>query len=178
MFMENKKINIIGQYNRYNIKKANKEKKDKNNLCNVLKIFIKNKKTQIEELNKLYLTEPQLLNETQKIIKRELQKKRNSYRQQDIKKNILNETTLITTEQIIEKLVASKLCCFYCRQTIWLIYDNYRDPYQWTLDRMDNNTGHNYNNVLISCLGCNLKRGTMKKEDFEFAKNLKVIKCD
>ena len=178
MFMENKKINIVGQYNRYNIKKANKEKKEKNNLCNDLKIFLKNKKTQIEELNKLYLVDTLPLNETQKVITRELQKKRNSYRQQDIKKNILNEKSLITTEQIIEKLVVSKLCCFYCSQNIWLIYDNYRDPYQWTLDRIDNSTGHNYNNVLISCLDCNLKRRTMKKEDYEFAKNLKVIKSD
>ena len=28
----------------------------------------------------------------------------------------------------------------------------------WTLDRIDNNIGHNRDNVVISCLACNLQK--------------------
>ena len=107
---------------------------------------------------------------------REIEKKRNSYKNQDIKKNILDDTNIIKTEELIEKLVISKLICVYCKEDIKLVYEDYRDNKQWSLDRIDNSIGHNKDNVVISCLGCNLKRRTMKKEDFEYSKNLKVIK--
>ena len=47
---------------------------------------------------------------------------------------------------------------------------------QWTLDRIDNNLGHNSDNVLISCLECNLKRRRMNMERFQFSKDCTNIK--
>ena len=49
-----------------------------------------------------------------------------------------------------------------------LIYENVREPKQWTLDRIDNSIGHNTENVVISCLSCNLKRRTMDDKKFKF----------
>ena len=53
-----------------------------------------------------------------------------------------------------------------------------RDPKQWTLDRIDNTMGHNTNNVLISCLACNLKRRNRTVEKFLFTKQLTIIKAE
>ena len=47
---------------------------------------------------------------------------------------------------------------------------------QWTLDRLDNDQGHNRDNVVICCLECNLKKGTMDDEKFRFAKQMRIIK--
>ena len=176
MFMEDKIIKIEGQHNRYNIKKANKERKEKNKLNSSLKILLNKKNLQIEHLNNLFLIDSLNLNFLQKNILREIEKKRNSYKNQDIKKNILDDTNIIKTEELIEKLVISKLICVYCKEDIKLVYEDYRDNKQWSLDRIDNSIGHNKDNVVISCLGCNLKRRTMKKDDFEYSTNLKVIK--
>jgi hypothetical protein len=49
---------------------------------------------------------------------------------------------------------------------------------QWSLDRVDNNIGHNSGNVVISCLECNLKRRRTNKDAFMFTKNMVIIKED
>ena len=51
-----------------------------------------------------------------------------------------------------------------------------REKEQWTLDRIDNNIGHTKDNVVISCLSCNIKRGVMDDAKFKFTKQLKIIK--
>jgi hypothetical protein len=45
---------------------------------------------------------------------------------------------------------------------------------QWTLDRIDNNFGHNIGNLVISCLKCNLKRRRINKNSFMITKNMVV----
>jgi hypothetical protein len=47
---------------------------------------------------------------------------------------------------------------------------------QWTLERIDNDLGHNKNNVEIACLNCNLRRRTMYHERYLFTKELNIIK--
>ena len=47
---------------------------------------------------------------------------------------------------------------------------------QWTLDRIDNERPHTKDNILISCLECNLKRRRMDKDKFEFTKKLNIVK--
>ena len=56
------------------------------------------------------------------------------------------------------------------------MYENVREKKQWTLDRMDNDEGHNKNNVVICCLECNIKRGTLDDKKFKFAKQMRIIK--
>ena len=59
---------------------------------------------------------------------------------------------------------------------MYLIYENVRQMNQWTLDRIDNNFGHNKNNLVISCLECNLKRRNIDKDKFLFTKRLNIKK--
>ena len=47
---------------------------------------------------------------------------------------------------------------------------------QWTLDRLDNSVAHTTENVVISCLKCNLKKGCKTEEDFVFTKQLSITK--
>ena len=47
---------------------------------------------------------------------------------------------------------------------------------QWTLDRLDNSIAHTTDNVVISCLNCNLKKGRKNEEDFTFTKQLTITK--
>ena len=109
-------------------------------------------------------------------VKKELERKIKSYRAQDIKKDKLNEEKLIKIDECIDKLVLSKMKCYYCNENLLLVYENVREPKQWTLDRIDNNKGHITENVVISCLDCNLKRRTMDDKKFKFSKQMKIIK--
>ena len=56
---------------------------------------------------------------------KEIKKKINGYKSQDKKKFIhddYNNINLISFDDIIEKLVASKLSCYYCSKKIFVIY--------------------------------------------------------
>tara|TARA_B100000963_G_C22604675_1_gene661901 strand:- start:519 stop:1040 length:522 start_codon:yes stop_codon:yes gene_type:complete len=136
----------------------------------------KNKYLQIQLINCIYLNME--CGEHMDLIKKVLMKKLRGYRYQDIKKCILCEKKFITFDKMIERLVESKLQCFYCNCDLTIIYDDCRQKNQWTLDRIDNTSGHNIDNVLISCLECNLKRRDMDKDKFYFTQNLQIKKID
>ena len=112
------------------------------------------------------------------IEEREIEKKINSYKSQDISKKIYNELILISLSDTIEKLVCSKLRCHYCKENVLLLYKNVREPKQWTLDRIYNDLCHSNENTLIACLHCNLQRRTRDMEKFLFTKQLKIKKQD
>ena len=57
-----------------------------------------------------------------------------------------------------------------------LLYENNREQKQWTLDRLDNSCGHTKDNVVISCLKCNLERRCLNDEKFLFTKQMRLIK--
>jgi len=132
-------------------------------------------KGELTLLHQLYLNKPV---DRDKCMKRHIQQKINGYRSQDIKKNRLNVETLVTYEQCIEKMVISKLTCFYCTKKMRICYENVRDPLQWTLDRINNNIGHSDDNVCICCLKCNLQRRVKNSNDFKFTKQMKLVKLD
>ena len=111
------------------------------------------KNNQVNILNKLYLG--QQFNGFMDV-RKELKNKISSYSQQDKKRNIFNNEKIINYDQCIEKIVLSKLICYYCRENMLLMYEDKREPLQWTLDRLNNNLGHNKTNVVICCLKCNL----------------------
>ena len=104
--------------------------------------------------------------------------KLDSYKQQDKKHEIYSKDHFISLQNTIEKLLESKMKCKYCKKNMLLAYSKIREPMQWTLDRIDNDYGHNTNNVLISCLECNLKRRNINMEKFLFTKQLKINKID
>jgi len=104
-----------------------------------------------------------------------LKNKISSYKQQDILKKKLNSNNFINFENIIHLLHESQLKCCYCHKEIYILYKQVREMSQWTLDRIDNNTGHNFGNLVISCLKCNLKRRRINKNSFMLTKNM-IIK--
>lgn len=110
--------------------------------------------------------------------KREIEKKINSYKQQDIKRGIFDIKRLISLNETVLKLQKSKLKCCYCEEPVKILYRIVREPKQWTLDRIDNNDCHSCDNTVIACLECNLKRRVTDKEKFEFTKKMKLIKRD
>ena len=80
---------------------------------------------------------------------------------------------------MIELLLTSQLKCKYCRQHVLLFYDNVGERKQWTLDRINNDCGHNEENVVVSCLECNVKRQDINYERFKMAKDIrKINKCE
>lgn len=134
---------------------------------------------QIEILNEYYLNQEFLnkdYDEKSKLLKSELLKKINSYKNQDLSKNLYNSNTIVSLSEVIEKLVSSKLKCHYCLKNVLLFYKNVRDEYQWTLDRIDNDKDHSNDNTIIACLKCNLQRRRRDKDIFLFSKQLKINK--
>lgn len=113
---------------------------------------------------------------------KEIERKINGYKQQDIKKGIYDSNKLISLCETLDKLLESKLCCNYCKNKVKVLYRIVREPTQWTLDRINNDLCHSNSNTLISCLSCNLKRRLMDKDKFEFTKQLRITKkgmlCD
>ena len=98
--------------------------------------------------------------------------KLNGYRNQDSIKNRLDAQTFITTQQTIDLLVQSNLTCFYCKCFTPILYKNVRDGSQWSLDRIDNDKGHAFDNVVISCLKCNLQRKRLSSNTFAMSKQM------
>ena len=113
----------------------------------------------------------------EKLLRTELEKKRQGYRQQDKKKNFQpDDGEIITFDELIMKLVASKLKCFYCKNQVRVFYSKLKDPEQWTLDRIDNDLPHTDDNTVVCCLKCNLQRRVTNADKFAFTKNLKITK--
>ena len=151
-----------------NLEKPKNEKKSVQNFNE--NFFDINKQTFL--INQIYLD---IEIENKNEIMREIENKINSYKHQDIDKNILSDN-LINIHETIEKLVCSKMKCFYCKKQIFLIYKFARDNLQWTLDRIDNNIGHSNQNTVICCLKCNLERRKKSSDAFKFTKQLKISK--
>ena len=158
-------------YKKINI--GQKEKKERKIIQKwKYKDFLLESKNHISIVNQLFLEQSFNGDNT---TKNELHKKINSYKQQDIKKD-KNLDGLISYEELLEKLVVSKLKCYYCRKDVLLLYENNREQKQWTLDRLDNSLGHTKDNVVVCCLKCNLERRCLNDEKFLFTKQMRLIK--
>ena len=132
-------------------------------------------KSHIATTSSLETTEP---NRSLSYILREIDTKRKAYIYQDKHHKIYDPRYSITTDRIVELLADSQLLCFYCREICQVTYKEAMCRRQWTLDRIDNNYGHNDANVVIACLDCNLKRGTMDAERFRQGKQFTFRKIE
>lgn len=165
-------INIKGKHN---INMINGEKvTERSNISDNINEYNLHHAEQIKTINQLYL-QTNIKNET--IMMRELHKKLAGYKNQDIKKNIYDINSLISIEDIIEKLVSSKLKCYYCKGIVNILYTNVREKTQWTLDRIDNDACHSKTNTVIACLKCNLDRRVTNMDKFKFTKQMRITKC-
>jgi hypothetical protein len=111
-----------------------------------------------------------------KMIINQLESKLQNYKQQDVLKKRYDENKFIQLKEVISYLYNCQLQCYYCKESLLILYDIVRATKQWTLDRIDNDLGHNSDNVIISCLDCNLKRRKRGKDAFLFTKQLNIVK--
>ena len=113
--------------------------------------------------------------EYKKDISSQITKKINSYLNQD-KKRKRPIDNIISFDDTVEKLLESNLKCYYCKSNVLLLYKMIRDKMQWTLDRLNNDISHTKDNVVVCCLGCNIKRGKKNSDDYLYAKQLHIVK--
>jgi len=99
-----------------------------------------------------------------------ISKKLTGYKNQDKKRGWVPDIKL---EDIIELLKTN--LCHYCKNKVLVEYETKLHPMQWTLDRINNDLPHNKDNVVLSCLKCNLEKRKKSVEHFLFTKK-KIIK--
>jgi hypothetical protein len=105
----------------------------------------------------------------------QIQAKLGGYKHQDVKKGRYVPEEFVGRETIGELLRDGGGRCVYCGEAVQLIYENVREPKQWTLDRIDNSLGHNRGNLVISCLACNLRRRCIHSAKYAFTKQLEHL---
>ena len=185
MSEENKSISIRGTNNRYQIKKLisqhNIEKEVKKRVVSEKWCFSDecfSYSYQIEFINNISKNNFQHTDDIYKTVIQEINKKISGYKQQDNLKKHYDNDKFITFDSIISKMIESELKCRYCNGEMSILYDVSREMKQWSVDRIDNNKGHNIDNFHLACLDCNLKRRRRTDEKFLFTKQLNIIKQD
>ena len=164
------KKKLIEQYN----KSTNKKRIQTENWC-----FNKENyayENQIKIIKKIFDNGYKSNDYVSNIALQQINRKIYSYKQQDIIKKRLNIDEFITAKSIINKMVECKLKCYYCSCEMNVLYDISREMKQWTVDRIDNNLGHNLTNYYLACLECNLKRRRRNDDKFLFTKQMKLVK--
>ena len=180
--LESKKINITGISNRYQMKKITDKSYDKD--C---KKRVETEKWTFSEEKYKYESQFKMIqdilnnnfnhvDEVSKIAIQQINRKLYSYKQQDIIKKLLSEKDFLTFESVINKMIECELKCRYCKKEMNVLYDISREMTQWSVDRINNDLGHNINNYHLACLECNLKRRRRTDEKFLFTKQLNIIK--
>lgn len=106
----------------------------------------------------------------------QINQKINGYHYQDLLKNKYDKECFIDYSTIIEKLHACDLQCYYCKENMQILYEFVREPKQWSVERIQNEFGHNKNNVEIACLKCNLNRKTIQCTKYIQTKNMSIVK--
>jgi hypothetical protein len=125
----------------------------------------------------LQMIEKKIVDEKEcNLILHQITQKIGGYKAQDVHKNLYSEADFVDLYMVLHLMKASENKCFYCKKRVMVLYENVRDPMQWTLERIDNDFGHNKNNVEIACLDCNLHRKTMHYERYLFTKELNIVK--
>ena len=178
---ESKKINIFGTSNRYQMKKLTNKSYDKES-----KKRIESEKWTFSEEHYKYENQLKMIqdisnnttDEVCKIAIQEINKKIYGYKQQDILKKRYDEKIFLTFESVINKIIECELKCRYCTKEMNVLYDISREMTQWSVDRINNDLGHNIGNFHLACLECNLKRRRRTDEKFLFTKQLNIIKHD
>jgi hypothetical protein len=111
-----------------------------------------------------------------KTMMQQIQAKLCGYKSQDQTKQLYEPDKIINLSSTVQLLIDCQLKCYYCKESVQVLYQHVREPKQWTLERISNDFGHNLGNVEIACLSCNLRRRTMYHERFLFTKQLTIVK--
>ena len=175
-----KKIHIQGTNNRYQIKKLIKNDADnkvKKRIVSESWDFTLEPDNQLIILNQLSANNMSANNtDESKVMLQQIKQKIRSYKQQDVLKNMWNEANFVDIGHVVNKMIDSQLLCYYCKHQMFILYEVSREMKQWTIDRIDNDKGHNNNNYHLACLECNLKRRRQTDAKFLFTKQLKIVR--
>ena len=131
---------------------------------------------QLELIKEVYINNLKSFDAESKLLIQQLERKISGYKHQDSDKKLLNVVKFINLKHIIESLISCELKCYYCNHEMSLLYEVVREHKQWTVDRVDNDLGHNCDNYILACLECNLKRRRRSKDAYFFTKNLNIVK--
>jgi hypothetical protein len=181
-----KSIKITGTNNRYQMKKVTREnelyKYKSRVLTNGWDPSLYEIETQLNLLSiiknvisEMGSTSGSLIlsNSTQKLMKTEIEHKLSGYQFQDSVKK--REGINISFSQTIDKMIETQLFCYYCNTRCNVFYERVREMSQWSFDRIDNSLCHSVDNVVISCLKCNLERKTKNSKKFKDSKDMKEV---
>jgi len=177
-----KKITLSGINNKYQMKKLTQERKEEKQRSitqswNISEDYYDfSKQLDIIKNININFENKEKIPEINKIFIREIERKISNYRQQDLLKNILNHEKFITLKDLIKMIDDCKLHCYYCEDEMFILYKMVRESKQWSVDRINNSNGHNKDNIVLSCLECNLKRRNKNKDSFLFTKQLKIVR--
>jgi hypothetical protein len=120
--------------------------------------YIEKNKKRIRHIKKMYKLE------MKKTISGVVRKKVSDYKWQDKKRNRRND---LDTEFVKTKLLECNKRCFHCNIECTLCNFAKNDKRQFTLDRICEEYGHLKDNVVVSCLECNMYiRGYRTTERF------------
>jgi hypothetical protein len=133
---------------------------------------------QLEILHQIHENKMKSFNHESKVLLREIERKVYGYKQQDLEKNIFDSVRFLSLHYLIEQMIQCSMKCFYCNCEMYLLYEIVRESKQWSVDRLDNEQGHNENNYVLACLECNLKRRRRTADKFLFTKQLQIVKMD
>lgn len=133
---------------------------------------------QVAMVRAMQANDYQSIDAVSKIALQQIQKKIYGYKQQDILKKKYREDLFLDLQSVIDSMVQCNLQCYYCTQAMGVLYDISREATQWSVDRIDNQQGHNIGNYCLACLECNLKRRCRSDAKFLFTKQLKLVKVD
>jgi hypothetical protein len=131
---------------------------------------------QLNNIKKIVENDYKFTDENTKISLQQINKKIYGYKQQDLIKKLFNNEKFIKLESIVNKMIECRLKCYYCKIEMNVLYDISREIKQWTVDRIDNDLGHNIDNYYLACLECNLKRRRRSDDKFLFTKQMKLVK--
>jgi hypothetical protein len=180
---DTKKINIFGTNNRYQIKKIINERttdsKQKKRIQSVkwdTHDNIYNYSKQLQLIYDISNNNYNNIDDITKIFIQEINKKIYGYKQQDKLKKRYDDNCFLTFESVIQKMMDCQLKCRYCKHEMLVVYDILRENKQWSVDRIDNDLGHNINNFHLACLECNLSRRRRTDAKFLFTKQLNIVK--
>jgi hypothetical protein len=130
---------------------------------------------QLELLKKLSLIKG-IKDKYSQLLINHIKTKIQGYKHQDVLKKKYNESEFINLSYVIQLLIESGLRCHYCACESYLLYEIVRETKQWSLDRINNDLGHNKGNLVMACLECNLKRRRINKDAFFMTRNLKIFR--
>jgi hypothetical protein len=131
---------------------------------------------QVETIHSIRDHEYHFFDKESKTLLREIERKMYGYKQQDLEKHFFNAEFFLSLQDVIDRMIACEMKCYYCFHPMYLLYEIVRESKQWSVDRLDNDQGHNQDNYVLACLECNLKRRRRTAEKYLFTKQLKIVK--